>query len=237
MSWPQPVFCENVTDGRQRRRLFDGLGSQAAEIGLRDGTDRHGNLLNVAPARLGGRDDRFFHEGDAQGEGHGDPFARPHAHGTTAPLEAAQFCGNLVVAFRKVWKREVARGAGLPPCGPRHPESSRERLAAGHQSGRRWNRPPLPRTVRPRKRPAQKTISAASNKFHGSMRRCISLHRAEHVSRPILRFVSQNRRGSQIPTRRCWLLAVLLLLGAAPSDAQPAGPPGAGAAIVRPRQR
>ena len=100
--------------GGQRRRPFDGLGSQAAEIGLRDGSDRDGSLLNIAPARLCGRDDRLFHEGDSQGEGHGDPFARPHAHGTTLPLEAAQFCGNLVVAFRKVLKREVARGARFP---------------------------------------------------------------------------------------------------------------------------
>ena len=42
-----------------------------------------------------------------------DPFAGLHAHGTTLRLESAQFCGDLVVAFRKVWKREVARGAGV----------------------------------------------------------------------------------------------------------------------------
>ena len=78
--------------GGQRRRPFNGLGSEAAEIGGRDGSDRDGNLLHIAPARLGGRDDRLFHEGDSQGEGHGDPFARPHAHGTPRALESAQFC-------------------------------------------------------------------------------------------------------------------------------------------------
>ena len=36
-----------------------------------------------------------------------------HAHGTHLALEAAQFCGDLVVAFREVRKREVARGAGV----------------------------------------------------------------------------------------------------------------------------
>ena len=72
-----------------------------------------GNVLNIALARLRGGDDRFLHEGDSQGEGHGYPFARPHAHGTTLPLEAGQFCRNLVVAFRKVGKGEVAGRAGV----------------------------------------------------------------------------------------------------------------------------
>ena len=47
-----------------------------------------------------------------QGEGDGDPLARQHSHRTTRALEPAQFRGNLVVALRDVWKREVARGAG-----------------------------------------------------------------------------------------------------------------------------
>ena len=44
--------------------------AQAPELGVRDGGDRHRNRLHVALARLRGRDDRFFHDGDAQGEGH-----------------------------------------------------------------------------------------------------------------------------------------------------------------------
>ena len=193
-----------------------------------------GIVLNVALARLRGRDDRFFHDGDVQGEGHGDPFARLHAHGTTRSLESAQFCGDLIVAFRKVWKREVARGAGVRRRGLRHPESSCERLAAGHRSGRDRTGHALPWAARLRK-PAthNSTRTAASNRFMLRMRRCISLHRANVVwSHSWHR--AQDRRGSQIPTRARWL--ALLVLGAASSEAAAGGPTGAGAAIVRPRQ-
>ena len=167
--------------GGQRRRPFNGLGSQAAEIGLRDGSDRDGNLLNIAPARLCGRDDRLFHEGDSQGEGHGDPFARPHAHGTTLPLESAQFCGDLVVAFRKVWKREVARGAGFRRAVRDTPNRHANAWQRGTGLVDDGTGQPLPRTVRlwnrPRTRapgPQRATISW----FDG---RCISLHRANDL--------------------------------------------------------
>ena len=42
-----------------------------------------------------------------------DPFARPHAHGTTLALEPAQLCGNRVVAFRQVVESEVPGRAGF----------------------------------------------------------------------------------------------------------------------------
>ncbi len=75
---------------------------------MRDGGDRHGNLLNIALAGLGGRDDRFCDDGDSQGEGHRDPFARPHAHGATRRSNPVSSAEDLVVAFGKVWKREVS---------------------------------------------------------------------------------------------------------------------------------
>src|SRR5580765_4066669 len=43
--------------GGQRGCPFDGLGSQSAEIGLRDGSDRDGSLLNVTLASPGCGDD------------------------------------------------------------------------------------------------------------------------------------------------------------------------------------
>ena len=101
-------------DGRcERSGLTQRVSSQPAKLGIRDGTDRHGNGLNVAFAHFCSRDDRFFQDGEAQGEGHRDRFAGLHAHGTTLRLESAQLCGNFVVTLRKVWKREVAGGAGV----------------------------------------------------------------------------------------------------------------------------
>ena len=46
-------------------------------------------------------------------ERQGDPFARPHVHGTHLLFEAAQFCRNLVVAFGAAGKREVAQDIGV----------------------------------------------------------------------------------------------------------------------------
>ena len=169
--------------GRQRRRLFDGLGSQAAEIGLRDGSDRDGNLLNIAPAGLGGRDDRLFHEGDSQGEGHGDPFARPHAHGTTPAARSRSVLRKSRSRLPGGLETRSRRRRRCPPCGPRHPESSRERLAAGHRSGRRWNRPPLPRTARPWNRPRQKSIRAAASNSFMVRREMYILARSKHRGR------------------------------------------------------
>ena len=117
VSWPQPVFCENVTEGASAGVCSDGLSPQALDTGWRDGTDREGNLLHVAFARPGGRDDRGFHQDHAQGQGDGDPFAGLHADVATRPLEAAQLRGNLIVAFRKALKREVAGRAGFRRAG------------------------------------------------------------------------------------------------------------------------
>ena len=78
--------------GSQRRRPFNGLGSEAAEVGSRDSGDRHRNRLHAVLAQLRTRDDRFFHEGDVQGKGYGDPLTRPHSHGTPRALESAQLC-------------------------------------------------------------------------------------------------------------------------------------------------
>ena len=165
--------------GRQRRRFFDGLGSETAEIGLRDGRDRDGDLLDIATTRPGGRDDRLRHERDSQGEGHRCPFPRPDAHGT---LPAARSRSVLRKSRSRLPGRLETRSRPRhrwPPCGPRHPESSRGRPQAGPQSGQRWNRPPLPRTVRPRERPGRRPSARQPAKFSWFDARCISLHGAK----------------------------------------------------------
>jgi hypothetical protein len=78
--------------GGQRWRPFNGLGSEAAEVGSRDSGDRHRYRLHGVLAQLRTRDDRFFDEGDVQGKGYGDAFTRLHSHGTPRALESAQLC-------------------------------------------------------------------------------------------------------------------------------------------------
>ena len=48
-----------------------------------------------------------------QGEGHAGPFAGLHAHAAMRPLESDQLRRDLIVAFRKARKREVALGSGF----------------------------------------------------------------------------------------------------------------------------
>ena len=98
---------------RQRRPFAHGAGAQAREVGVRHGGDGHRNRLHVALAGLCGRHDRFLEERHAKREGGGDPSGGWHVHRTTRPLESGEFDGDLVVAFGKVRKREVAIGAGV----------------------------------------------------------------------------------------------------------------------------
>ena len=153
-----------------------------------------------------------FHEGDSQGEGHGDPFARPHAHGTPLPLEAGSVPRKSRSRLPGGLETRSRPRRRCPPRGWRHPESSRERLAAGHRSGRR-SEPDTSRYglcgrgSRPRRTatgPQRATISW----FDG---RCISLHRANTWSGSATLLRVYNRPGSQIPTPGadwlCWCSA------------------------------
>ena len=78
----------------------------------------------------------------------------------------AQFRGDLVVAFREVWKREVARGAGVRRADgdtPNRHANAWQRGTGLVDDGAGYS--PL-RTVRPRKPATQKsTRAAASNNF------------------------------------------------------------------------
>ena len=145
----------------------------------------------------------------------------PDSQATLLPLKATQFCGNLVVAFRDVWKREVARGtsgrhadrdtldrhahpaSGAPVWSTMEPTTTAADCAA---TG----------TVRP------KTISAAASTIF--MRRCemYILASSQTVSRLLLRIVSETGRARRPCVALTSLIAVVLLLSAAPSDAQPA---------------
>ncbi len=208
----------------ERSRLIQRRSTQALELGVRDGTDRHRRIActSLAPT-FAAVTIVSSADGDVQGEGHADPFASLHAHGAMRPLESAQLRGDLIVAFRKVWKREVARGVRFPPCGRRHPESSCERRAAGHQSGRRSNRTPL--------RWAARAAGAGQRTPAPGPRRSAEFLRS-HAKMYI---IPPNVRGSLTDcAARALARRAGQRCGVRRSCA--GGPTGAGAAIVRPRQ-
>ena len=152
-----------------------------------------------------------------------DTVTRSPARTRTArrcALEAAQFCGDLVVAFRKVWKREVARGAGVRRAVGDTPNRQANARQRRHRSGRRSNRPPLPvDCAAAEAASAQEHQGRSEQQFHGSTRRCISLHRAERLVVPYCASCAQPARAADSHASRwlaCWCSA------RQPSDAQPA---------------
>ena len=177
-----------------------------------------------------------FRDGDAQGEGHGDPFARLHAHGTTLPARSRSVPRKSRSRLPEGLETRSRPRRRFPRRGRRHPESSRERLAAGHRSGRRSSRTPLRYGLCAPRKPAthNSARAAAINKFMVRMRRCISFHRANAWCGSVR---ASCLRPARVADSDAWRWLALLVLGAAANAAaQPAGPTGPGAAIVRPRQ-
>ena len=153
--------------------------AEAREVGVRHGGDGHRNRLHVALARLGGRHDRFLDDRDAKREGGGDPSGGWHVHRTTRPLESDEFGGDLVVAFGKVRKREVASGAVVgraiddPPDRDANTGQRRTGLIGDRTRQRRlWTARPRtqPRTVAPG--PRRSTQSATHPRCISSSLRC-----------------------------------------------------------------
>ena len=174
--------------------------------------------MNVTFARFCSRDDRFFQDGEAQGEGHRDPFAGLHAHGTTLRLESAQLCGNLVVTLREVWKREVARGAGVRRADGDTPNRHVNAWQRGTGLVDDGTDHRSPRAVRPWKRATQKSIRAAASNFM-VRREMYILAQRRHLVGPILCFVCKTGAGRRFP--RVVLTGLLLLGAAANGAAQP----------------
>ena len=124
--------------------MIQSRSTQALDLGVRDGTDRHRRRLHVARTHLRCRDDHVFADGDVQGEGHAGPFASLHPYPAMRPLETDQFRRDLIVACRKARKREVALGSGfrraVDDTPHRHADAGQPRTSlvgnrTGHLSG------------------------------------------------------------------------------------------------------
>ena len=207
-------------DGRcERRSLAQRPRAQAPELGVRDGGDRHRNRLHVAFAGLRRRDDRFLTDGNVQGEGHSDPLPRLHSQGTTRWLEPGQRCGDFVVAFGKVWKRELAGGARarFAVCDTPHRQAHGWQRCTGLVVNRAGNLTRLLCACRRRRAqqcqyPRRSTVSCRS-------RRCISFR---FTGQWFVVTVNVIWCTPGVASRfRCAALAGLLVLGAASSEAQP----------------
>ena len=174
--------------------------------------------MNVAFAHFCSRDDRFFQDREAQGEGHRDRFAGLHSHGTTLRLESAQLCGNFVVTLREVWKREVACGAGV-------------RRADGDTPNRHvnaWQRGTglvddgtdhLSHGLCRRGSGHAEEHEGRSEQFHGSTQDAVYSCAEKTLVGPILRFVCNTGAGRRFP--RVVLTGLLVLGAAANGAAQP----------------
>ena len=122
---PAPPPSLTVRVPRRARSAFD---TAVTAIGI---------VCTSRCASLCGRHDRFLDDGHAKREGCDDPSRSWHVHGTTRPLESGEFDGNLVVAFRKAQKREVAIGAGVGRAIDGTPDRHANTWTAAHRSDRR----------------------------------------------------------------------------------------------------
>ena len=138
-----------------------------------------------------------------------------------AALESAQFCGDLVVAFRKVWKREVAGGAGFrcAVCDTPNRHANAWQRGTGLVGDRAGH---LSRGLCAcGSRRAQQRQDRGDQQIHAS-------HAKMYII-PFSRATTCRGRYCVIGARRsvgrrfrCAALAGLLVLGAASSEAQPA---------------
>ena len=142
-------------------------------------------------------------------------FAGPHAHGTTLRLESAQLCGNFVVTLREVWKREVARGAGVCRADgdtPNRHVNAWQRGACLVDDGTDHLSDGLCR----RGRGHAEEHEGRSQQFHRSTQGAVYSCAEKTLVGRILRFLCNTGAGRRFP---CVVLTGLLVLGAAANGA------------------